>query len=407
MGDVAVVGAGPVGVVAALSLARAGIEVSLFEREPELGGEPRAATVHPRTLEVLDELDSAQTVIECGLPITHLQYRSARTEVVADFDFKDLEGRTRFPFRLGAEQRVFTPRLLENALATGRCEVRFGAPVTKVFVTEHQVAVQVGRNGEEKQFFRYLIAADGAHSTIRHELGIGFTGMEYGYRFVMVRTSIDPGESIAGIAPVTYFYDPRESITVLTLRDHWRVVFRLPAESTDLAEGVLDQEIAVEMLGRIVGADAAVKGVIGGNVYTVHQRLASTFARGRVALAGDAAHLNNPTGGMGMNSGIQDASVLSGTIAGMLSGKLGEESLKDYATNRRSVAEKYVNRVTDRNFRTSVSNDDVLRKAWIAEMRATAADREKRTEYLCRASMLNTGQLDSGSQSAGPRLIET
>jgi 3-(3-hydroxy-phenyl)propionate hydroxylase len=374
MARVLVAGAGPVGLTAALVLARRGVPVTVLEAEPGLAAESRASTFHPPSLEMLDELGVLDALLERGLVSRTFQYRERRGGVIAELDLSVLSGDTPYPFRVQCEQSKLTPILRDRLLAAGG-EVRFGAAVRAVLPHAGGVEATTAAGGR----FRadWLIGADGAGSAVRRSLRIGFEGMTYPERFLVASTRTPVEELLPGIAAVNYVFDPGEWLVLLRTPDHWRVLFPTPDGTPD------DRELS-RLPERLRGVADTEWDVAHASLYRVHQRVASAFRAGRVLLAGDAAHVNNPLGGMGMNSGIHDAVRLAGALAGVLEGG-PEAALDEAAAARRDVALSFVRKVTHANWERMRSSDPA---AHHAELRGLAADPAAMRRHLLRTSMI-------------------
>jgi 3-(3-hydroxy-phenyl)propionate hydroxylase len=227
-----------------------------------------------------------------------------------------------------------------------------------------------------------VIAADGAHSTVRRELGIAFEGMTYPEQFLVVSTADDFAALIPGLAHVNYISDPREWVVLLRTPLHWRALLPLPPDETVDA---LEPAAIQRRLQAVAPKDGDYT-ITNTRLYRVHQRVAERLRDGRVLLAGDAAHINNPLGGMGMNSGIHDASAAAAAI---LAAEAGDRTPMDrYNDERRGVALDYVRVVTHGNREALQEQDPAERRRRHEEMRRTAADPGLARAYLLRSSML-------------------
>jgi len=362
---VAVAGAGPVGLTAALVLARAGVDVVVHEAGDGLATESRASTFHPPTLEMLADLGVYDALVGQGITSTRFQYRDRALGVIAELDLSVLAEDTPYPFRVQCEQSKLTPILLDALLATGHAEVRFGSRVV--------AAADLDAD--------WVIGADGASSAVRKSLGIDFEGMTYPERFLVVSTDEDLDALMPGIAPINYVFDPVEWLVVLRTPEHWRVLFPTPVDSPDEHEQSAER-VQARLRGVLdPGRDWS---VLHCSLYNVHQRVAATFRVGNVVLAGDAAHVNNPLGGMGMNSGIHDAVLVARSIAS------GAADLDAVCAARREVAVSYVRTVTHANWEMVRETSEAARAAKHAELRALAADKAAMRDYLLTTSMIRS-----------------
>ncbi|MEV6558592.1 NAD(P)/FAD-dependent oxidoreductase [Nocardia sp. NPDC051756] len=371
---IVVVGAGPVGLTAALTLARRGIPVTVLEQGDELATESRASTFHPPTLELLRDLGVLDTLLHKGVVASTFQYRDRGGGEIATLDLAVLSQDTPFPFRVQCEQSKLTPILLD---ALDTADVRFGCRVNGLRHTDDSVVLSTGTGPIHAD---WVIGADGAHSAVRHGLGVDFDGSTYPERFLVASVEEDLARALPGIAPINYLFDPDEWLVLLRTPHHWRVLLPTPADTDDEYElRRLPQRLAaVADLGRPWNTAHA-------SLYRVHQRVAGRFRHGRVLLAGDAAHLNNPLGGLGMNSGIHDAVQFATALADVLGGA-PDERLDEVAAHRRTVAVDHVQRTSHDNWNRLRGADGSGRE----QLRALAADPAAARAYLRRACLLDS-----------------
>ncbi len=382
---VLIAGAGPVGLVAAARLVRRGIPVTVFEASAELSEESRASTFHPPTLDMLADLGAANDLIKQGLIAPKFQYRSKRDGVIAEFDFAAIADLTAHPYRVQAEQFKLT-RILHGLLARSPdFRVEFASRVEGVTQDADGVAVRVSHNGAvSERRGAWLIGADGARSEVRRALGIEFEGFTWPERFLVVSTPFDFAV-IPNLASVSYVADPERWHFLLRIPGLWRVMFPIAPEVSD--ETALEHGFAQTALASVVPGISKYE-IAHTTLYRVHQRVAKTYRAGRVLLAGDAAHINNPLGGMGMNGGIHDAVNLTGRLARVIAGEVGADDLDAYDRQRRLVTLEYVQTQSIRNKQNLEAREEAERDRFRDELRRTAADPALTRDYLLRVSMI-------------------
>jgi 3-(3-hydroxy-phenyl)propionate hydroxylase len=391
---VVVAGAGPVGMVCALALSRAGVPVTVFEQEPAPVQDQRAASLHPSTLDLLEGLGIFETILPNGLVSPVYRFHDRVTgDVVAEFNLGDLADELRFPFVLQYEQYKMTAAITTAYANQSDFDVRFSRCVTGLAQDADGVTVDVeGPPGcRERVRARYVIGCDGGRSTVRKLSGIDFEGFTYPEKFIKIATHFDFAAANAKLALRNFFSDPDEWCNLFKVRGEtaaglWRAVFPMrPEESDDEALRGENVEARLQRFFPKAGS-YAVEYV---NVYDVHQRVAASFRAGRVLLAGDSAHVNNPIGGMGMNGGIHDAVNLAGKLARVLHGE-GESLLDLYSRQRRHAAVAYVQAQTIANKRLLEERDPSVRRRNLDGLRRLAEDPVGARRYMRRAALIES-----------------
>ena len=390
---VLIAGAGPVGCIAALALARQGVAVHLFEAEPRVNDSPRAATTHAATLEMLAELRLVDEVVRRGLiePKFRIWDRASR-EIIAEFDFGVLKNDTRFPYVVQCEQHKLADMAIERLRHLPHARVDFSSRVTALRQFDDRVeAVVEDAGGTRKVDGSYLIGADGGRSTIRKALGTAFVGYTHPERFLVLTTTFSfDGEHTQ--CSRNYFSDPDEWCALFKVTGDdgsglWRVLFPTRADETDAQ--ALDADAVEGRLQRFFPKGGPYP-VIHRNIYNVHQRVAASFGSGRVYLAGDCAHVNNPLGGLGLNFGIHDAVELSTLLGRVLRGEEPAHILEQYDRFRRPLNIEYVQQQTIANKKRLEEKDPAIRAKNNEALRRTAADPVAHRAYLLRASLIDS-----------------
>jgi 3-(3-hydroxy-phenyl)propionate hydroxylase len=377
-----IAGAGPVGLVAAAHLAHGGVPVTVFEQGSGLSEESRASTFHPPTLDMLDALGAAEPLLAQGLKAPAFQYRSKKHGLLAEFDFSAIADATQHPYRVQCEQSKLTRILYDRMRGHPNFDLQFDSAVAGVEQTASGVAVTVERNGHtERHAGRYLIGADGASSTVRRSLGIEFEGFTWPDRLLVVSTPFDFHSVIPGLTAVNYVADPERWYFLLQIPGLWRVMFLVNEDASD--ERIQTREFAQSLMAGVVPGISNYD-IDHITLYKVHQRVAKTFKLGRAFLAGDAAHINNPLGGMGMNGGIHDAVNLASRLVSVWRGDAPESELDRFDKQRRLVTLEYIQKYTIQNKKNLESAGDEFRES----LAAIKADAARTHDYLMRVSMI-------------------
>jgi 3-(3-hydroxy-phenyl)propionate hydroxylase len=387
---VLIAGGGPVGLLCAWLLGRRGIPVRLFDDNESPQADPRAATTHPATLDLLAADGLADDMARVGLVAPVFQFWDRPTgELVAQFDHALLKGDTAHPFVVQCEQFKTAKLLLDRLRDFPNVEVLFGHEVVGVAQADGAVTIEVsGAQGRSRHSGGYLIGADGGRSTVRKQCGIAFDGFTWPERFIVLTTPYD-FEAKRGYCPRSYFADPEAWCNCFKVSADgppglWRTVFPTdPAQS----DGELMSDKGVEARLQKFFPSPEPYEVVHRNLYVTHQRVAERFRNGRVLLAGDAAHVNNPIGGMGLNGGIQDGVNLCEKLAAVLDGA-PDRLLDLYDIQRRTVAIEFVQEQSIANKNRLEARDPDLRRRNLDELRAIAADPERARQFLLRTAMI-------------------
>jgi 3-(3-hydroxy-phenyl)propionate hydroxylase len=388
-----IAGAGPVGVIAALALARQGVPVHVFEAESEVNSAPRAATTHAATLETFEGLGLADDVIRRGLvePLFRVWDRSTGA-LVAEFDFGCLKNDTRFPFAVQFEQHKLANLAIQRLREYPHAKLDFSARVTSVSQSSDAVEITVETEAGVRTFKgSYLIGADGGRSTVRKSLGIEFQGYTHPERFLILSTSFDIGTKFPGCTR-NYLAHPEDWCAIFKVAGDddaglWRLLSSTRLDQTE-AE-LFDAEAVERRLQKFIPKQDRYE-VVHRNLYNVHQRVAASFRKGRVFLAGDAAHVNNPLGGLGLNFGIHDVIELTGLLWSVLRGQASAETLDLYDRHRRPLNIEFVQQQTIANKKRLEEKDPAARAKNFEQLAATASDPAAHRAYLLRASLIDS-----------------
>jgi 2-polyprenyl-6-methoxyphenol hydroxylase-like FAD-dependent oxidoreductase len=387
---IVIVGAGPVGLTVAEILTSQGIPVIVLEKGATPSKEWRASTFHAATLELLESTGLADALLSRGIIADKVQYRDRTNGLFAEFDCSLLRDETKYPFRLQCPQSTYVQVVYERLRERATADVRFNVEVTNVMQDADgvMVAAKTARGIEEIRG-SFVLGADGARSTIRKLLGFAFEGYTLEQRFLLIGTPVPFDRFLPDIAYVNYISDPDEFLFILRVPEAWRLLYPVPPSVSD--EEALDEERIQLSLQRALKTNERFP-IIERMIYRVHQRVSERFYDKRVILLGDAAHVNSPLGGLGLNSGIHDAVDLSRRLVRIAEYRDWDSidvELKTYSTVRREVALAYVRQISERNTNVLTERDPIRRLKLQREMAAEAADPVRARQWLLRSTLLS------------------
>lgn len=391
---VIIVGAGPVGMICALALNRRGIPVTVLESEPTPVKDQRAATIHPSTLEMLDELGITEKIRAHSLVSSTYRFHDRPTgSLVAEFDLDRLANEIRFPYVLQYEQYKLTASIADEYADESDFDVRFSHTLVGLTETANGIEVEyISPAGAERMTAAYVIGCDGGRSTVRKLAGIEFDGFTYPERFIKIATTFDFTIVTSNLSLRNYFSDPHEWANLFKVRGEtpeglWRVILPIGHDEDDAT--ALSPARVEERLQKFFPKTGPYH-VEYVNVYRVNQRVAATFRKGRILLAGDSAHVNNPIGGMGMNGGIHDAINLAEKLAAVIHREGGDDLLDLYSRQRRHAAVNYVQAQTIANKRLLEERDPEVRRQNFDTLRRTAENLDSARAYMRRAALFDS-----------------
>jgi len=401
--EVLIVGAGPVGLTLAIDLAWRNVDVAVVEMRPRAAPpEPKCNHVAARTMEIFRRLGLSEKVRNAGLPADYPHDISYRTT----FTGQELTRiaipcrRDRFtrtdgpdgnwptpepPHRIN--QIFLEPILFEHAAAQPRIRIFNRTSVEEVVVEDTGASVtlrDLDTGAIRCLSCRYLIGCDGANSIVRKWMGVAFDGFTYEEKFLCLSTQQPVERGLGDICNVNYMADPEEWLVLLRAPTAWRVL--VPAAEATPDEELVSDARKDQVFARLLGTDENIT-TLHRTIYRVHQRVARTYRDRRVILAGDAAHLNNPLGGFGMNAALHDVRNLCGKLVTILQDNGDDTLLDQYERQRRTVMQEFIQAQSIRNKQAIEMSAGAQMDANEQNLRAIAADPARRRDYLLRQSM--------------------
>jgi 3-(3-hydroxy-phenyl)propionate hydroxylase len=330
---------------------------------------------------MLDRFGLGTELVRQGLITPRWQIRLQETGERAEFDLGVLEDETRHPYRLQCEQQKLQGLLLSRLREYPHADIRFGQAVDGVGQDADAAWIE---SAGRRTIGSWLIGADGSHSLVRRACGIGFAGETYPETIILVTTDFDFDRALEGLSGVNYVWSPTGTFSLLHLPSVWRCsLYPLPGQT--LEEAMSDE--AIEQHLQDIAPTLERHRILHKRSYRIHQRVADSYRGGRMLLAGDAAHLNSPSGGMGMNGGIHDAFNLSEKLSRVVGG--ADQGLLDqYVRQRRTIAVEHVIAQADRNRNRMRETDPERRRMLLKDLQRTAADPNLARKYLRNSAMI-------------------
>lgn len=372
--DVIVVGAGPVGFLTALGLARRGIRVTLLEAEASINNAPRAAIYFPTTCEIIDRLGLLEDAEAIGLPSTRFSMRFPDTGDVIYSDLKDtMPPGAKYDHNLHLGQHVLAGLVLEHLNRLPNTRVLWRHKV--VGITQDTVGITVTADtpdGPRELTSDWLVGTDGARSSVRPLLGLSFEGFTWPDRFVA--TNVEYPFEKYGFERANMISDPVNWAVVARLgrEDLWRVTF---GEDAALPEDQVFARIPAHYAA-IFPAKKPYR-IDAWSPYRVQERCAPSFRVGRALLAGDAAHACNPCGGFGLTTGVIDADALIAVLSAVIEGRAEDSVLDFYAAERKRVFHEVTSPIAT-DFKRRIQEKDPIKRAEDREtFRANINDDDK------------------------------
>ncbi|MFZ8951709.1 MAG: FAD-dependent oxidoreductase [Alphaproteobacteria bacterium] len=373
-----IVGAGPVGLTLAWRLSQLGLNVKVFEAEDRITDQLRASTFHPPTLDYFDESGITAELIAAGRITPTWQIRMQTSGERAEFDLSVLSEDTAHPYRLQCRQellgRALAARLPQNT-------VHFSSPVTSVAQDKDGVSITLNNDVVRGSI---LIGCDGARSIVREAIGAIFEGETYPENTILVTTHFPFEDHLDGLSGVNYIWKPGGTYSLLRLPELWRISLH-PSEGQTPKMALEDSAIRAQT--REVLPLAGDIEIVEKRIYRVHRRVATHYRKNRIFIAGDAAHLNSPKGGMGMNGGIHDAWCLADLLIEVANGG-DPQGLDKYEARRRPIARDDIVAQADKNRARMSAKNEAKRHEYLRSLKEIAANPIKARKFLLRSSMI-------------------
>jgi 2-polyprenyl-6-methoxyphenol hydroxylase-like FAD-dependent oxidoreductase len=369
--SVIVIGAGPVGLVIAYGLGRAGVPVTVLEAEQAVIDSPRAMVYHWALHEDLHRLGLLEEIERRGFRKDDYGYRVHTTGEMVTYNLDALSGETPFPYNVHLGQDELCALVLERLQKLPDVTVRWGTRVTGLSrdSADEIVIGAVSEHGEDQLRGAWAIGCDGARSTVRRLLGLQFPGMTWDTRFVATNVYFDFHGH--GYTRSVFLMDDVHGAVIAKINDEnlWRVTY---SEDLSLPEETIGERVAEHFAAIIPdGGPYELERFAG---YRLHQRSVERMRVGRALLAGDAAHATNPTGGFGLTGGLFDAFALIDALNAVLLGGADPAILDSWEQERRRIFEEVASPAATRMKHTVYDSDRATAERTCADLRRMIAD---------------------------------
>lgn len=379
-----VVGAGPVGAVSALLLARHGLTVTLLDRNRALTSVSHASTFHPATLDLLATLEIDLTTDPDAVRVDSVQWRDHRGDIRAEVHYRLLDGLTAHPYRIHLEQQALLDRLAVLIDAEPGIDFRPGTTVVDI-----DPVITVSADDRRERFSAdVVVGCDGAHSTVRRLAGMAFPVAEYPTGALRARTTADleelSGQSLSGLC---YFRGGGDGVSALRMAHDTRLVVR-----TDHTRG--DRERVAEAVSVATPWELADLAIGDIDSYRLYRGVVDSYlsSRGPVVVLGDAAHVMSTAGGLNMNSGLQDAFAVLPVLADWLGGQIDRHAVVAATQARRSYVRDAVIPRSERRVAGLQDPGSASLNGHLADIATLAESDEVARRFLIEASLLDHPQ---------------
>ncbi|MDB6141599.1 MAG: pnpA [Pseudomonas sp.] len=385
---VVVVGGGPVGLLTALKLGKAGIKVVVLEAESGVSPSPRAVAYMPPTAAALDRFGLLDDIRKRAVWCPDFAYRHGDGELIAKMDWSVLAQDTPYPYMLLLGQNHVSNLIAQHLRELPNVEIRWNHRVEEVDQDDAYVTIQTSSPGGTSRLrARWVAATDGARSTVRQKIGLTFDGNTWAER--LVATNVFYDFNLHGYSRANFVHDPVDWAVVVQLDKTglWRVCY---GEDASLSDAEVRQRLPERFKRLLPGAPTPDQYRVDHlNPYRVHQRCAAEFRRGRVILAGDAAHATNPMGGLGLSGGVLDAEHLAEALIAVIKGGASTKTLDEYSIDRRKVFLEFTSPTATANFTWMKESDPAQRARDVAMFQHAGNDRTVMRQFLLDFEKLN------------------